>query len=212
MINKNAKDNKNNNQVSNNFLVVLILATILFSTIGTWISLSRLGPLTGLALSPGTGQVNVTVNATLSFTLAPESVNFTSMNPGDSNDTTDFAPPPFNVTNTGTVLINISVKTSASLFLNASENSSSFTGCCGNTTGSLDGVCASNYISTPTDNKSTNCNNFFNISTTNIRWSAFHDYADTNDTRLFHLNVTVPASEPVGARLVTLTFTASQAS
>lgn len=209
-----AKLEREDSQVSNNFLIVLILATIMFSVIGTWISLTKLSPLTGLVPAPGIGLVNVTINSSVSFSLNPQSVNFTGLNPGGSDNTIDLNPPPFNITNDGSVLINITVKIGASLFTGtgSGQNTSTFQACCGNHTS--DGLCAQNKLNSPTDNRSTLCSDsttFLNLSTTAIKYIAFQDFADNNDTRLLHLNVTAPPDEPTGQKDATLTFTASQA-
>ncbi|MBS3149741.1 hypothetical protein J4455_03575 [Candidatus Woesearchaeota archaeon] len=209
MVNKTSKEKNVNNQVSNNFLIVLILATIIFSTIGTWISLSKLSPLTGLVPAPGIGLVNVTVNASLAFSITPQSVNFTpAMNPGDIDGTTDLTPLPFNVTNDGTVVINVTVKEAASMFTGCSQNTSCLQYACGNTT--INGNCSGNHCTT---GKNVPClPNLWNVSTTAQQAISFLDFASANDTVYVHINVTVPLNEPSGAKTATLTFQASQAS
>lgn len=191
---------KNSKQVSNNFLVVLILASILFSVVGTWISLSKLSPLTGLVSSPG--YVNVTVNRSLAFTLIPTSVNFTGLGNSDGDNTTDLTPKPFNLTNDGNVLINISIAVT-SLWQTAASPTALF-GCrCGNTT--VDGNCSQTGI-WPTFNDT-----FRNCPTSATVFIGFLDWDNSNDTNYLHINVTVPSGEPGGFRESTITFTAADA-
>ena len=193
----NKKSNEKVNQISNNFLVVLILASILFSVVGTWISLTRLSPLTGYT----TGLVNVTVNRTLTFTLTPRYVNFTGLNPSDGDNTTDLAPLPFNVTNDGNVLINVSIAVT-DLFLTSAAPSAFFQCRCGNTT--TDGNCS--RLVFPSFNTS-----FRNCPTSAAVFLPFLDYDSSNDTNYLHINVTVPSAEPGGFRESTVTFTAADA-
>ncbi|HLC74130.1 MAG TPA: hypothetical protein VJH20_05855 [Candidatus Nanoarchaeia archaeon] len=189
---------KNPKQVSNNFLVVLILASILFSVVGTWISLSKLSPLTGLVSSPGL--VNVTVNRSLAFTLTPTSVNFTGLGNNDADNTTDLTPKPFNLTNDGNVLINISIAVT-SLWLTAGSPTALFQCRCGNTT--VDGNCSQVVFPSII--------NFTNCPTSATVFIPFLDWADGNDTNYLHVNVTVPSGEPGGFRESTITFTAADA-
>ena len=190
---------KNPKQVSNNFLVVLILASILFSVVGTWISLSKLSPLTGLVSSPGL--VNVTVNRSLAFTLTPTSVNFTGLTQGDSDNTTDLTPKPFNLTNDGNVLINISIAVTT-LWQTAASPTALFQCRCGNTT--VDGNCS--MLVFPSFNDS-----FRNCPTATTVFIPFLDWDNSNDTNYLHINVTVPSGEPGGFRESTITFTAADA-
>jgi hypothetical protein len=190
--------------ISNNVLVVLIGITILVSIIGSWISINKLSPLTGYATTIY-GSVNVTINCTagISFNTVGNSgvaVNFTAAAPGESRLTTtpsDITKGPFNITNDGTSLINISVSSTA-LFESPLANSLP------NKYYSYNGTKSS---SAPTCVVSTTP--WTQMSGTPTVAICRLNFTDGSDTGIIHINITVPPDEPSGARNATVTFTSS---
>jgi len=176
--------------------VILISLSIIFSVISTWITLTRISPLTGF-LGASQGIVNVTVNGTLSFTINPQSVNFSRLNPNDNDNTTDLNPLPFNVTNDGNSLLNISLS-SAQLFQSAALGTFYFQVGCGNTT--VEGNCSSRSNTTAPSQ-------FTNVLSNSFVVIPYLDFEDSNDTNYIHVNVGIPAGEPAGLREAILTFT-----
>ena len=192
-------------QISNNVLIVLIGITILVSVIGAWISINKLSPLTGYATTIY-GSVNVTVNCTagISFVTSGTSggaVNFTAAAPGDvrlTTSATDITAGPFNFTNDGTSLINISVS-STSLFKSLLANTLP------NKYYSFNGTKTS---TAPT------CNPTSTLPWTQMSTSALVaicrlNFSDGADSALVHINITIPPDEPSGAHNATVTFTSS---
>lgn len=197
--NSNSKNQKSNTQISNNFLVLLIVAAILFSVIGTWISLTRLSPLTGY-LGAQQGIVNVTVNSTVAFSFqnSLNYINFSRLNPNDKDNTEDGSPPPINITNDGNSIINISVS-AATLYQSAALATFYYQAACGNTT--FDGNCSKKSNTTlPT---------YTNLLGNSFVIIAYLDFDSSNDTNSFHVNTSVPPNEPAGQRESILTFTAT---
>ena len=99
-------------QVSNNTLLILITATIMVSIIGTWVTITRITPITGAV----TGTTNVSINATSGISLITSLVNFTEATPGESRSTyraSDIKSGPFNISNDGTVFVNITMSATA---------------------------------------------------------------------------------------------------
>ena len=196
--NSNSKNQKSNTQISNNFLVLLIVAAILFSVIGTWISLTRLSPLTGF-LGATQAVVNVTVNSTVTFTISPNSTNFSRLNPNDKDDTTDGSPAPMNITNNGNSIINISVSAGDALYDSAALGTFYFQICCANST--FDG-----NVSLKSN---TTCPSYVNVVSSSFVICPYLDFDNSNDTNVININTSVPSAEPAGLKESILTFTAT---
>lgn len=221
---KNRKTKKK--ELSNNALVVLISATILISVIGTWISINNLQPITGLPVTTTTlyGQVNVTINCTAGIGFARGNVNFTSAVPGDSRTTLTSGDldnsGPFNITNDGTSLINVSVAASniwASAQAAIPTRFFSY-----NVTHILTGAgvyignCSLTY---PNNGRFCTQSGGGPNSTCGL-WRQFQSSADSgaicrlnftdgSDSVLVHVNITVPSDEPSGRKNATITFVSS---
>lgn len=113
--------------VSNKTLAVLLLAAIVVSLGGTFISLNRLGTISPTGYSTGEGTVNLSINATLSITtedsdlldfgvcnLGPASAGITINSQGGEDTTTACTNPgsltPISVRNDGNVDANVTIK------------------------------------------------------------------------------------------------------
>ncbi len=167
---------------------------IAISVVGTWISLSKITPLTGAA----TGATNVTISASTGISLVVDNVSFGGLPAAGFNDTTDNSPPPFILRNDGNVYINISVAVS-SLWSQAGSPTANFQGMCGNYT---------------TEHNCTGVNNtitYTNLPTSATRFIGNLNYSAASDEIEFEINITVPTDEPSGYKNSTVTFTAVQA-
>ncbi len=196
-------------EISNNALFVLITLSIIVSLLGTWVSLSklRIPSITGFPITPSTtGVANVTVNSTVSINCNMTNCNvfFQSQNPGDVNNTFDNAPLPFNITNDGSVRVNVTVRKSAALFQGTGGDTGAFqmnatcacgaSRCCGNWTAIL----AAGWYSNWTD-----------ITTSDKQIVDRLNFTDGSDSVRIEIRINVPSDEPSGTRSSTLTFTAT---
>jgi len=110
-------------KIDNNTLSIILIIVIFISILITWDGMMRLQGIIGAAT--GLGYVNVTVNETVGITMVTNTVNFTSTLPGVSKTTyiaTDITSGPFNITNDGTVDINITITDTETLFSSANLN------------------------------------------------------------------------------------------
>ncbi|MEK6974513.1 MAG: hypothetical protein AABW41_04740 [Nanoarchaeota archaeon] len=218
-------NNVQKRDISNNVLVVLIAVTIFISIVGTWISISKLSPLTGFAATTTTlyGQVNVSINCTAGIGFARGNVNFTSAMPGDARTTLTAADldnsGPFNITNDGTGLINVSI--AAANIWSSTQGGVPSKFFSYNVThinagaGIYKGNCSLSY---PTGLFCAQSGAGPNA--TCGLWRMFQSSADSgaicrlnftdgSDSVLVHVNITVPNDEPSGKKNATITFTAS---
>ena len=213
---------KVSNEISNNVLVVLIGSVILVSIIGTFISLNKLAPITGFAPTTTTiyGQVNVTINCTAGISFARANVNFTAAIPGDARTTVTSADldnsGPFNITNDGTGLINISIA-SANIWASTqgavpsrffSYNVSHLSTYVGN--------CSLTFPHNPFCGNTTNgapnstCGLWRPMPSSAEQWPICRlNFTDGSDSVLVHINITVPSDEPSGKKNATVTFVAT---
>ena len=182
------------NNLSNNTLALLIVMAIAISVVGTWISLSKITPLTGVVV----GAANVTISSSTGISLVVDNVSFGGLPAGGFNDTTDNSPPPFRLRNDGNVAINISVVVS-NLWSNASSPTTYYQGRCGNYTTELNCTSVNDTVA------------FTNLPTSATKFIGNLLYAVANDELEFEINITVPDDEPVGYKNSTVTFTATQA-
>lgn len=188
---------RRNEGISNNYLVLLVFFAILVSIIGTWTNLNK---ITGRGPTD-TGIVNVTVNTTISITLRDatvgvSSVNFT-LNQGESDDTNDTTPAPFNVTNDGAVQVNITVN-ATKLFTSGSWPSTNFQGRCSNS--SAGGAAGYNCTGNSTQD-------YYQLGDEYLSMDLL-DWTSGNDTGAFDIAVDVPSGEPGGEKQSTVTFSA----
>ena len=195
-------------KVSNPFFSILLGITIVLALFSAWVFITDDVPLVGLA----TGRVNVTVNSTLGLSFVTNSsVNFTLSNPGDSKTSllaaniagcgTDRTCG-FNLSNDGNVEMNISMINSDALFTSTSFSR---------------GLHFSFNV-TPMINTFNRCGANFYGNVTNNTWSGVPTSSvvvicalnyTAQDTAMVDINVTVPTDETAGAKIATVTFTAS---
>lgn len=135
---------------------------------------------------------NFTIASTLGLTFTANNTNFGTMIPLQSNDTSDNAPAPFTIENTGNVITNVSIKADDPLFDLEDLGNTSF-----QLKGREDETGA--YVSTITSyiNFTTQFQNIF------VNFS----YQDSQDSAFVDINVTVPLGEPTGVKSSTINIT-----
>ncbi len=225
-------------EVSDKQLIITILIAISISLLSILISVTRLN-ITG-ASSSDTGYVNITVLSAVDLTIRVNAINFSATNPGktrnsynasDTQDCTADSHCGFEMINSGTKFINITIYESENLFDSSNyDNKSHYSY---NTTiqdidydtaYGANGNCSTGYdqgLKGPDDTGATG------------QWRAiprdsddaevalcYLNYTDTPpdgndehrpDTARVEINITVPADEPAGDKEGTLTFTATAA-
>ncbi len=197
-------------QISNNVLFVIVVSAIAVSIIGTWVTITKITPITGAV----TGTTNVTVNTTTGISLATALVNFTESTPGESRSsyrTSDIRSGPFNITNDGTVLVNITMS-ATTLFTSGTNAFPGFT------------YLYNVSILADYQNKALwNCTvgltaglpyqfagyRFVNNSAEVA--ICFLNFTDGKDSALVHINITIPSDETAGTKTSVVTFLGSQA-
>ncbi|MFH1276584.1 MAG: hypothetical protein ABIH82_05730, partial [Candidatus Woesearchaeota archaeon] len=137
---------------------------------------------------------NFTVFSYLLITLTTDTVAFGSTATNESNDTTDNSPFPFTAVNNGNIMANVTI-TATSYFSSATFPSNAY-----------------QFKIRANESSSFNSagSNMTFINMTNS-YTGYHvdnlDWRDVNDDFLVDLNITVPISEPPGAKSSTITFT-----
>jgi len=181
----------------NNVLIVLIIFSILISLGGTWLTLGRLSPIIGYGAG-ASGTTTVSVGESIDITLYNSTVAFGSMDIGDYNDTTDNSPTYFNISNDGSVYINVTAS-ATDLWGTQSNPSTYFNISCRNETWwSCDDAHS---------NDSSSSNPIGTVASIVIGGLPFND---TNDSVRVDIYVLVPVGEASGAKSSTVTFTASK--
>ncbi|MBI1969390.1 hypothetical protein HYS48_01735 [Candidatus Woesearchaeota archaeon] len=189
--------------ISNNTLAMLIVLAIVISLGGTWYSLIilKLG-MPSLITITGTQTATTTVTVTnvTAIVISQSPVAFGDIARGDKNDTTDNAPAPFGINNTGNVPLNITTNASA-LFSAVSLNASAYRYNC-------------------TEGEGPNCPTGSTVTVTNmatandtgLNRTAIFDLppSDGNDSRDIDIFISVPTDESGGSKTSTVTFTAAQ--
>lgn len=201
-----------NKQISNNTLLILIISSVVVSVIGTWITIIKITPITGAV----TGTTNVTVNSTAGISLSTSLVNFTESAPSESRTTyrtTDIRSGPFNITNDGTVLVNITMSATNPFSGTFSMPGSKYL---------FNVSILSDYMGRQFFNCSVGVN-----STTSGAGYEFAGYqyvktsaqmiicnlnfTDGKDSALIHINITIPSDEAAGVKTSVVTFLGSAA-
>ena len=197
-------------EINNNTLAVFLLVVILLSLLGTWHSIMRLKGITGAAT--GLGYINVSINETIGITMVTANINFTSTVPGENKATTkatDITSGPFNITNDGSVTINITIADTETLF----------------DSGSLSRALHYLYnvaLTRPANGVFTypcSLNHTQGLQYTSaLLWRAFPasstetpicalNYTDGYDSVIINVNITVPLDETGGQKSARVTFT-----
>ncbi|MEM5798333.1 MAG: right-handed parallel beta-helix repeat-containing protein [Candidatus Aenigmatarchaeota archaeon] len=174
-----------------------------------WISGSRINATWAesgiLQLGQGTGGGNVTVTILTSITISlpVDTVNFGTMQLGQSDNTTDNSPPPFILQNDGSVPVNITINATQLWYSSLGSGTSSYyqfkTEC--NESSCVpdpDNDLVTSWTNIPINEQAI-------LACSNLR------FIDNQDTVKIHIKVTVPVDEPAGSKNSTVTFTASQA-
>ena len=185
--------------ISNNVLVVLIVVAIFVSVAGTWISLGKLTPITGYSGASGTA--TVTVNDTVDITLSNSPVAFGSQDVSVANDTTDNNPDAFNISNDGSVYVNVSASVT-SLWDSQASPTPYYNMSCRNETWL---PCDAVHNGTGFNNH-TSASNPAGIVASNILVGL--PFNLTNNSARVDISISVPIGEASGSKSSTITFTA----
>ncbi len=183
--------------VSNNALASLVVIAIIVAVAGILVTLSTITQpaVTGAA----TGTTNVSVQATTTFTVVNNNVNFGTMDVNENDNTTDGSPAPFEFSNDGNTDINVSINATP-LWDSPNDVTSAYfqgqcrdkdTNACG--TGSIE-----TYTNIPVSAAATDF-------ITNFPFQA------SSDEVYFDINVTVPSEESATTKGSVVTFTATAA-
>ncbi|MDD5332015.1 MAG: hypothetical protein PHE43_04340 [Candidatus Nanoarchaeia archaeon] len=208
-------------EASNKLLMTLAVFAVTISLVGIYTSFTseKISLITGGA----TGSVNISINSSLGITMISSDINFTTSNPGDSRTSyeqddlegescsADYLCG-FNITNDGSVLMNITIQETENLFDSASFVNTKHL--LYNTTHEELGYAAA----APGSGCSVGYPGGFGEG----YWRALPrasaevavcalNFTDGSDAVRVDLNVTVPTDEPPGQKLGTITFLASEA-
>ncbi len=183
--------------VSNNALASLVVIAIIVAVAGIMVTLSAVTrpALTGAA----TGTTNVSVAATATLYVVNNNVDFGPLNVGDTANTTDGSPAPFEFRNDGNVDLNISVNATA-LWDSPNDVTSVY----------YQGQCRdkdSNACGTDSTETFTN----IKVGEAAVDLITNFPFQSSSDEVYFDINVTVPNEESAGAKGSVITFTAVQA-
>ena len=194
-------------EISNSTLALMVVAAILVSVFGSFMSLSKLNQLgvTGLVISDS-GYANVTVSGTASINLSDRSIDVGTLEPGTHNDS-ETVDDWFVVENIGAVNFSLQIK-GGSQVKNGTGAFTSMTGCaattpstclmirCVNASGISSGACkVTSYTALNT--------------TYSVDYLIDLHNDALNDTAWFGVNITVPTSEGSGLKSQTVDFLAT---
>ena len=209
--------------LTTNQLVTIALVAIFLSLFSMGLSFGKFG-ITGAA-STGVGYTNVTVSAATDITVVRAQINFTDSNPGetrDSHDSTQInecsvdSECGINITNDGSVEVNISMENTNNLFDGSSlvnskhylynitfgDNNTAFTSVDCSAGGSrglqFDDPAYGSFRQMPAESASEVAICYLNST-------------DGHDSVQVDINITVPGDEPAGIKSGVITFTAIQA-
>jgi len=194
-------------EVSNNVLVSLAVFAIVAVTFSILVNMNIIDTLsiTGAA-SSGPGYANVSIVSVTDITIVNDTINFTSSNPGDikeSNDSATVEPDGgFNITNDGSVNVNISLLTNNDLF-SGTQSATSFTCRVANVTvgGDYNAGADSQENYTDCRNSAGTLSGFVH----NL------NFVDGSDDVQIDIKIVVPSDEAAGQKGADITFTASVA-
>ena len=181
----------------NNVLVVLAIFSILISLGGTWLTLGKILPFSGY--SGASGETTVLVGETIDITLSNSPVAFGSQDVSVANDTTDNNPDAFNISNDGSVYVNVTIY-ATDLWSLQTVPTPYFNVSCRNETWWNCDDAYSNH---------TSASNPIGSAASNI--IAGLPFNESNNSARVDVSISVPLSEPAGAKSSTLTFTATKA-
>ncbi|MDD5177719.1 MAG: hypothetical protein PHT54_00325 [Candidatus Nanoarchaeia archaeon] len=202
---------------SSKFLVALAILAVGISITGIIASSPKLSIITGHT----TGSVNISINSSLGISIVNADVNFTSSNPGDGKVSylkkniegdacaADYACG-FNLTNDGSILINISIQETESLFSSATFDNSKHL--LYNTT-----HVELNYPSSAPGNGCSvgypgglSSGDWRPVPNAASEWAICSlNFTDDSDSVIVDINITIPDDELSGQKSGTLTFIAT---
>lgn len=204
-------------RISKNYLIVIAILAMTSSVFSLFLFLGKFD-ITG-ASSTGIGYTNVTVLETTDITVVRGLINFTATSPGVSKDSTQSShlyqcdtdlKCGINITNDGSIAINISIENTEALFdsgtidnskhylynITLGDNSTDYTSVDCSTGGSQGLQLTGSWRAMPDELAS------------EIAICCLNQ-TDSHDSVQVDINITVPDDEPAGVKSGTITFTAS---
>jgi hypothetical protein len=184
---------KKQNQ-SNEYVLAIVVAVAIAAVL-----IGGMNVMGFLTMQNGTSAVTVT--GTVAITLQQSTVNLGSLAPGATNQTSGIATnnTAFNLTNDGNVKVNVTIN--ASILWSTTPNPTANYQFAANLT--AQGTCYGSETTTAFTNVPGNL--------TPTQFLDSLNYTDTCDSAKIEIKVTVPGTEPAGAKSSTVTFMASQA-
>jgi len=193
--------------IDNKKLMSLTIVAIVLTSISIVVNMSTIEDLQiGGAATSGPGYANVSIVSVTDITIVNDTINFTSSNPGDTKESNDSATVEpdggFNITNDGSVNVNISLLTNNDLF-SGTQSATTFTCRVANVT-----VGGDYNAGADSQENYTDCRN--SAGTLN-RFVHNLNFVDGSDDVQIHIKIVVPSDEAAGQKGADITFTASVA-
>jgi hypothetical protein len=207
-------------EASNNYLAIIAVLVIALSMFSILSSLEKLG-ITG-ASNVGVGYTNVTVPATTDITVVNAQINFTDSAPGVTKDSHAFADIAsgcsvdatcgINITNDGSVNVNISMANTEDLFDTGSTDVNYLYNLTFGNNATGQRIDCSTGGSSPGALAFTGDSGWRAMPGVGTSEVAICDlnFSDSSDSVMIDINITVPPGEGAGIKSGTITFTASQ--
>lgn len=199
-------------EVPGGVLVALAVIAIAVSLIGITTMIGKPMQILGAAV----GTVNVTINESVGVSLVTDSINFTTSGINDVKDTTtatdiqscSAAPCGFNISNDGSVNLNISIDVTSNMFTGSGVNASSFM--CNATNFDADSnVSIQGWTGDCTYAEWIDCRDGQTVESGNC--FADINFSDGSDVVYLEIQIAVPDAEPSGDKQASITFTGSSA-
>ena len=198
-------------EMSNSTLALMVVAAILVSIIGSFISLTKLSEIgaTGYA-SSGTGLANLSVPSTVDITVVDQLIELGTVEQGQANDSDQADIQDFwLVNNTGSVNVSLRIRDTSQNAEGAGDGTNGFTG----TTG-----CAATdtcfYIKCNSTQSGYDCNDtYYTTETAYGRYYIYDlssDAADAGPQAVFGVNISVPDNEQAGNKEWTVDIQGAQ--
>lgn len=144
------------------------------------------------------GTLGVTILSSVTISLLVDSVNFSEMYPGETDNTTDNLPLPFQIRNDGTTFVNVTIEATNLFNATGASNPSNYYGY--KTESNCDGPASPAY--------------WRQMPAQGNPQLAIHalDYTDSNDTAEVEVGIVIPINEPAGIKSSLVTFIGIDAS
>lgn len=188
-------------------IVILILVTIAATLLIPSFMFSSVKS-SGKASGFVAGFTTANLTPYISLVLDVDSVYFGTMQRKGTANTLSNSPIPFILNNDGNVLLNVTIKASATLFTGTGggNNTSTFQFAAGNCSVSTCGAAENNAF-----NWSESITSWQNFTDVEQKVVAYLNFTNETDEAEVEIKITIPSDEPLGNKSVNIIFTASEA-